>query len=104
MSEHNPEEFAGYGKRCLMVFGVVMCVTLMMVGIFYARLPNHALSIALTLLAALVNALFVAGYLMHILTEKKMTRIVFAFTIIFFIGLMGLTLSARLSVPHGTIH
>jgi len=104
MSEHKPEEFAGYGKMCLTVFGVVMCVTLMMVGLFYAHLPNHALSIALTLLAAVVNAALVACYLMHVLTEKKMTYITFAFTAIFFIGLMALTLSARLSVPHGTIH
>jgi len=104
MSEHNPEEFAGYGKKCLMVFTAVMCVTLMMVGLFYAHLPNHVLSIALTMVAAVVNAALVASYLMHILTEKKMTYIVFAFTIIFFIGLMALTISARLSVPHGTVH
>jgi hypothetical membrane protein len=104
MSEHNPENFAGYGKRCLMVFGVVMCVTLMMVGVFYAHLPNHTLSIALTLIAACVNAAFVAGYLMHIVSEKRMTFIVLAFTAIFFTGLMALTISARLSVPHGTVH
>jgi hypothetical membrane protein len=104
MSEPNSENFAGYGKRCLMVFGVVMCVTLMMVGIFYAHLPNHALSIALTLVAACVNAAFVAGYLMHLVSERKMTFIVLAFTAIFFVGLLGLTLGARMSVPQGTIH
>lgn len=104
MSEHNPENFTGYGKRCLMVFGVVMCVTLMMVGVFYAHLPNHGLAIALTLLAASINAVLVAGYLMHIISERRMTFIVLAFTVVFFIGLMGLSVGAQFSVPHGTIH
>ena len=104
MSDHNSEDLSGYGKRCIVIFSVVMCVTLMMVGLFYAHLPNHVLSIALTLAAAFVNAALVACYLMHILNEKKMTYITFAFTIIFFIGLMALTISARLSVPHGTVH
>ena len=56
MSNHTPENFDGYGKRCLAVFAVVMTITLMMVGVFYAHLPNHALAIGLTLVAATVNA------------------------------------------------
>lgn len=104
MSDHGSENFEGYGKRCLLVFAAVMCITFMMVGVFYAHLPNHALSIALTLIAAAVNATLVAGYLMHIVSERGMTRIVFAFTLIFFTALLALTISARLSVPSGTIH
>jgi caa(3)-type oxidase subunit IV len=104
MSERTPENFQGYGKRCLMVFGVVMCITLMMVGVFYAHLPNQALSIALILAAAVVNAALVAGYLMHVVSEKRLTLIVLLFTAIFFAGLFALTIGARHSVPRGTIH
>jgi heme/copper-type cytochrome/quinol oxidase subunit 4 len=104
MSERTPEDFQGYGRRCLTVFGVVMCITLMMVGVFYAHLPSPALSLALILAAAVVNAALVAGYLMHIVTEQKLTLIVLLFTAIFFVGLFALTLGARHSVPWGTVH
>jgi hypothetical membrane protein len=99
MSNHTPENFQGYGKRCLMVFAVVMAITLMMVGVFYANLPNHALAIGLTLVAAVGNAALVAGYLMHIVSERKLTFIVLAFTAFFFAGLMVLTISAQHDIP-----
>jgi len=104
MSEHNSENLQGYGKRCLIVFGVVMIITLSMVGVFYAHLSNQPTSIALILTAAVVNAVFVASYLMHIVSEKRLTYLVFAFTFIFFAALLCLTIGARLSVPAGTVH
>jgi hypothetical protein len=99
-----PENFQGHGRRCLTVFGVVMCITLMMVGVFYAHLPSQTASMALILTAAAVNAALVAGYLMHLVSEKKLTLIVLLFTAIFFAGLFALTLGARHSVPWGTVH
>ena len=104
MSNHTPENFQGYGKRCFTVFAVVMAITLMMVGVFYANLPNHALAIGLTLVAAVVNACLVAGYLMHIVSERKLTIIVLLFTAFFFAGLMVLSISAHYSLPSGTTH
>jgi len=87
-----------------MVFVVVMAITLMMVGVFYANLPNRALAIGLTLLAAVVNASLVAGYLMHIISERRLTLIVLLFTAVFFTGLMALSISAQYSLPQGTTH
>ena len=92
-----------YGKRCLMVFAVVIVVTFAMVGIYFAHLPNQALAIGLTLLAAAFNATLVASYLMHFLTERKLIHVVLVFTAIFFVVLMGLTVWARHSVPLGTM-
>lgn len=103
MSNNTPENYEGYGKRCLLVFGVVMLITLMMVGVHYAHLAT-ATSIALTLAAAAVNATLVAGYLMHIVSEKKFTLTVLLFTMIFFVMLFVLTIGARISVPWGTVH
>ena len=99
MSEHKTENFDGYGKKCLVVFGVVMVITLSMVGVFYSHLSGQPIAIALTLAAAIVNAVFVAGYLMHIVSEKRQTFLVFALTFIFFAAMMILSISARLSVP-----
>lgn len=87
-----------------MVFSVVMVITLCMVGVFYAHLANQMLAIGLTLVAASVNAVFVAGYLMHIVTERKLTLLVLAFTVVFCVALLWLTIGARLNVPVGTVH
>jgi hypothetical protein len=53
---------------------------------------------------ACVNAFVVAGFLMHLLSEKKMIYTVLSFTVFFFIGLMGLTLWAMHDFPAGTTH
>ena len=59
---------------------------------------------ALILAIAVVNAFLVAGFLMHLLSEKKLIYTVLGFTVVFFIGLMGLTLWAmqRFSARHGS--
>lgn len=100
----NSQNYAGYGKKCLMVFGVVMVVTLCMVALFYTSVSGKPAGIALTLMAATVNAVFVAGYLMHIVSERRLTWLVLAFTAVFFVALLVLTIGARLSVPMGTVH
>jgi hypothetical protein len=40
---------------------------------------------------------------MHLLTEKKLIYTVLAFTVFFFIGLMGLTVWAMNDFPTGTL-
>src|ERR1700721_2453433 len=99
MSEEKHDNMAEYGKRCLTVFAVVIVITLLMVAIFYAHLPNQTLAIGLTLVAAAVNASLGASYLMHFLSERKLIHVVLIFTAIFFIALMALTISARHDVP-----
>ena len=103
MSEEKHDNLAEYGKRCLTVFAVVIAITLLMVGVFYAHLANQSLAIGLTLVAAAVNATLVASYLMHFLTERKLIHVVLIFTAIFFVVLMVLTISAHHDVPLGTM-
>lgn len=104
MSDHNSENFQGYGRKCLIVFAVVMIITLSMVALFYTHLSGQPTAIALTLAAAAVNAALVAGYLMHIVSERRMTFLVLAFTVFFFIMLIWLTIGGHYSVPVGTVH
>ena len=56
----------------------------------------------LILAIAAVNAFLVAGYLMHLLSEKKLVYTVLAFTVFFAIGLFGLTIWATNGFPPGT--
>ena len=55
------------------------------------------------LIIAVVNAFLVAGYLMHLLSERKLIYTVLGFTAVFFIGLLGLTLAANNGFPPGTV-
>lgn len=99
MSDLQPEAFKNYTRRCLYIFAAVVCGTLLMVTASFAPLGNRQFNIALVLAAAAVNASLVAGFLMHLISEKKLVYAVLLFTVIFFIGLMGLTLLAHSDVP-----
>jgi hypothetical protein len=56
--------------------------------------------IGLILAIACVNALLAVSFLMHVITERKMVHALLAFTVIFVVALMGLTLFARSDIPH----
>jgi len=92
-----------YIRLCGIVFLVVLCTTSAMIATSFAHIgEGWTLKVTLILAIAVVNAFLVAGYLMHLLSEKKLVYTVLAFTICFFIGLMGLTLWAMDGFPPGT--
>ena len=103
MSEsEQPVNLKSYFRLCAVVFVVVLCTTALM--IYASFLPHFGWTakVAMILAIAVVNAFLVAGYLMHLLSEKKMVYTVLIFTVIFFIGLMGLTMFAMNDFPPGT--
>jgi|SRR5665213_1851130 len=101
----HPVDFNHYLRRCAFVFVAVLCAVALMIGISF--LPEHytwTLKVALILGIACCNAFIVAGFLMHLISEKKMVYTVLAFTVFFFAGLMGLTIYAMNDFPAGTTH
>lgn len=90
-----------YVRLCGVTFLVVLCTTSGMIATSYAHM-GWTLKVALILAIAVVNAFLVAGYLMHLLSEKKLIYTVLIFTVFFFIGLMGLTVWAMQDFPSGT--
>lgn len=104
MSEEHPELYKNYTRRCLYVFLAVACGTLLMVTASFLPLGNRHFNIALVLAAACVNAILVASFLMHLISERKLIYTVLIFTAIFFVGLMGLTVYAHGDIPHITGH
>jgi cytochrome c oxidase subunit 4 len=60
---------------------------------------GHAFNIALALLIASVKAFLVAGFFMHLLSEKKTIYAILICTVVFFAGLMTLTVMAHYDVP-----
>jgi caa(3)-type oxidase subunit IV len=92
-----------YIRLCAVVFLVVLCTTSAMIATSFSHIgEGWTLKVALILVIAVVNAFLVAGYLMHLLSEKKMVYTVLCFTVFFFAGLMGLTLWAMHDFPMGT--
>jgi caa(3)-type oxidase subunit IV len=92
-----------YIRLCSVIFLVVLCTTSAMIATSFAHIgEGWTMKVALILAIAVVNAFLVAGYLMHLLSEKKLVYTVLGFTAIFFIGLGGLTIWAMNDFPTGT--
>ncbi len=85
-----------------MVFAVVFVATASMIGVSFLHDLGWPAKVSLILTVAAVNAFFVAGYLMHLLSEKRLIYTVLGFTVFFFIGLMFLTIWAMNDFPTGT--
>ena len=102
MSESHPVDFKSYLRRCLYVFIAVVCSTALMIGVSFLQNYGWTAKVAMILAIACVNACVVAGFLMHLLSEKKAIYTTLAFTLFFFTGLMGLTLWAMHDFPTGT--
>jgi caa(3)-type oxidase subunit IV len=103
MSESDkPVSLNSYFRLCGVVFLVVLCTTSAM--IYASFLPHFSwpAKVVMILAIAVVNAFLVAGYLMHLLSEKKLVYTVLIFTVFFFAGLMGLTMWAMNDFPTGT--
>ena len=91
MSDHNAHDIHHEVRRYVTVFICLMIGTVATVGAYYLHLPNVALTIAVALFIATVKAFLVAGFFMHLISEKKMIYGILAATVFFFAGLMYLT-------------
>src|SRR5215469_15000762 len=99
--EHHVE-MGHYIRLCTIVFICAVIAISLMVWASYLHY-SWSLRVPLILAIAACNAFIVAGYLMHLLSEKKMIYTVMAFTVFFFAGLVGLTLWAMTDFPVGTV-
>ena len=98
----HPVDLNAYIRRCVAVFVAVVCATSLMIYTSYLPHFGWPAKVAMILGIAVVNATLVAGFLMHLFSEKKMIFTVLAFTVFFFAGLMGLTIWAMNGFPPGT--
>ncbi len=105
LHEH-PVELKSYIRTCVYVFIAVLCAVSLMIWASY--LPQEHFSwpvkVGLILAVACCNAFVVAGFLMHLISEKKMIYTVLGFTVFFAAALMWLTVYAMHDFPAGTTH
>ena len=100
MSDHaTPEEINKAVRKYIAVFVALLAGTVITVGMYYVHIPSVPLTIVIALFIASIKAFLVAGYFMHLISERKMIYGVLATTAFFFAGLMGLTLWALHDFP-----
>ncbi|HKW29693.1 MAG TPA: hypothetical protein VJT54_10180 [Verrucomicrobiae bacterium] len=100
----HPVDFKSYLRRCVFVLVAVVCAVSLMLVASYLPPERFSWAAKVTMILAIAcsNAFVVAGFLMHLLSEKRMIYTLLAFTVFFFAGLIGLTVWAMQDFPAGT--
>ncbi|HZQ46673.1 MAG TPA: cytochrome C oxidase subunit IV family protein [Verrucomicrobiae bacterium] len=93
MSNHdNAHDFRHHVKRYLFVFYALIVGTVITVAVSQLPISSVALTVAIALFIASIKGFLVAGYFMHLISEKKMIYGILLATVFFFAGLMYLTI------------
>ena len=103
MTVQDHDHVAEHVRRYLYVFYALLFGTLVTVGASYIPFGNHAFNIAVALFIACGKAFLVAGFFMHLISERKMIYGLLAFTVFFFAGLMVLTVCSFADFPRMTV-
>jgi len=88
---HSPAEFKKHINRYIFVFVALIVGTVITVAASWLHIDSVALTVAIALFIACVKGFLVAGYFMHLISEKKMIYGILAATGFFFAALMYLT-------------
>jgi len=96
-SDHNsPEHIRAETRVYLLVFAALGVLTAMTVGVVYLFHVPERWAIGVALAIATIKGFLVAGFFMHLMSEKRLIYSVLALTVVFFIVLILL--------PLGTMH
>ncbi|MEJ2085020.1 MAG: cytochrome C oxidase subunit IV family protein [Acidobacteriota bacterium] len=95
MAGHSVEEIKKETRVYILVFVALAALTIVTVGISYLHL-HFVAAIGLALFVALIKGSLVAGFFMHLISERKLVYWVLILTFIFFLALMLLPLGGFL--------
>jgi cytochrome c oxidase subunit IV len=90
--EHEAEHIKAHIKVYLLIFAMLILGTILTVAISYIDFGEHWKNIAIGLAIASIKATLVAGWFMHLISEKKLIYSVMAVTVFFFIALCFITI------------
>jgi cytochrome c oxidase subunit 4 len=95
MDAHAADDIRSHVKTYLMVFGALMALTVLTVGVSYLHLPV-AMAILVALVVATIKGSLVAMFFMHLLNERSLIYYVLVLTVVFFVFLMFLPILTNL--------
>jgi caa(3)-type oxidase subunit IV len=87
---HDTHDFQKHVRRYLLVFYLLIVGTVVTVLASRLHIDSVALTVAIALFIACVKGFLVAGYFMHLISERKMIYGILTATVFFFAGLMYL--------------
>jgi cytochrome c oxidase subunit 4 len=99
---HSVDDIKKSVKTYMMIFGALMVLTIITVGVSYVHLPVAA-AVTVALIVATIKGSLVALYFMHLLHERKVIYWVLALTLIFFIFMMFVPLFTNSDKIPGTV-
>lgn len=97
---HSAEDVRKHVRTYLIIGVALMVGTVLTVWASLINFGSREINIVIALLIASTKGFLVAGFFMHLISEKKMIYSVLVFTVFFFTALMFLTLW---SMAHGSI-
>jgi cytochrome c oxidase subunit 4 len=101
-SETHEHDVSASVRRYLYVFYALLFGTGVTVAASYIPFGNHRVNIAVALFIACAKASLVAGFFMHLISERKMIYGLLLFTVVFVAALMCLTVIG--TEPDSLIH
>ena len=102
MDAHSVDDIRKSVKTYFGVFGALMVLTIITVGVSYVHLPVAA-AVTVALIVATIKGSLVAMYFMHLLHERKVIYWVLMLTVVFFVFLMFVPLFTNSDKIPGTI-
>lgn len=91
MEQAKTEEIKKHVRVYISVFIALMALTMVTVAVSYLHLPVTS-AIIVALVIATIKGSLVAGYFMHLISEKKVIFAALLLTVIFFVVLIFLPL------------
>ena len=101
---HGHDDIAKHIKVYVGVFLALLIGTVLTVTMYYVHFERVAVTVTIALFIATIKASLVAGFFMHLISEKKAIYAILVATVFFFVGMMFLTVWARGAMPTGTTY
>lgn len=105
MDAHSTHEIKKHVAVYIKVFVALGVLTAVTVGVSYIHLADFRMAIGLAMLVALVKGTLVAGYFMHLFSERKIIFATLILCAVFFVTLLALpafTTHENRTVPNVT--
>ena len=81
------------------VFIALLIGTVLTVAMYYKHFESVAITVAVALVIATAKASLVAGFFMHLVSEKRAIYAILAFTAFFFAGMLALIIWSAYDLP-----
>src|SRR5262245_30975877 len=99
---HSHEDIKKHVRVYIVIFVALLIGTFVTVALYSIHFTNFAITVTIALCVATIKAALVAGFFMHLISEKRAIYAMMATTVFFFAALMYLLVWSRTQVPLGS--